>query len=105
MDREHAVLVGPAFLHLPAGGLCQRGKTVKAVFVAVLGVNALARAEREVMAEHAHALRLAADQMHLDAVAVAVVDRAMHEARKIEIAAELAVDAFEHIEIETRGDA
>src|ERR1700752_1937991 len=105
MNRETPLLVGPALLHQPARSLCQGGEAVKTVFVAVLGVNALARPEREVMAEHAHALRLAADQVHLDAMAVAVVDRAMHEAGGIEIAAELAVDALQHIEIEARGDA
>src|SRR5262245_17897559 len=68
-------------------------------------MDALAGAERELMAEHAHALRLAADQVHLDAMAVAVVDRAMDEAGEVEIAAELAVDALQHIEVEARGDA
>src|SRR5215475_13861308 len=105
MNREHSRLVGPALLHLPARCLCQRGKAVKTVFVAVLGVNALAGPEREVMAEHAHALRLAADQVHLDAMAVAVVDRAVDEAGEVEIAAELAIDALQHIEIELGGDA
>src|SRR5262249_47737445 len=104
MDREHPGLVGPALLDLPARGLRQRGEAVKTVLVAVFGVNALARTERELMAEHAHALRLAADQVHLDAMAVAVIDRAMHEAGEIEIAAKLAVDALQHIEIEARGD-
>src|SRR5690242_21264875 len=105
MDREHAAPVGPALLHLPTRGLGQRRKAVKAVLVAVLGMNAFAGAERKVMAEHAHALRLAADQVHLDAVAVAIIDRAVKEARDVEIAAELAVDALQHIEIEARGDA
>ena len=48
---------------------------------------------------------LLADQVHLDAVALAVVDRAMGEGGEIEIAAELAVDAHQHIEVEARGDA
>ena len=56
------------------------------------------------MAEHARAV-LAADQVHLDAMAVAVIDRAVGEARQVEIAAELAIDALQHIEIEARGDA
>src|SRR5436190_8076499 len=105
MNREHPRLVGPALLHPPARGLCQRSEAVKTVFVAVLGVNALAGTEREVMAEHADALRLAADQVHLDTMAVAVVDRAVDEAGEVKIAAELAVDALQHIEIEFCGDA
>src|SRR5581483_7286462 len=43
--------------------------------------------------------------MHLDAMAVAVVDRAMDERADVEIAAEFAVDAMKHIEIEARSDA
>src|ERR1700752_867259 len=105
MNREHPRLVGPALRHLPARGLCQGGEAVKTVFVAVLGMNALAGPEREVMAEHALALLLAADQVHLDAMAIAVIDRAVNEAGEVEIAAELAIDALQHIEIEFCGDA
>src|ERR1700683_4884304 len=43
--------------------------------------------------------------MHFDPVTVAVVDRAMGECGEVEIAAQFAVDAAQHIEIETRGDA
>ncbi len=43
--------------------------------------------------------------MHLDAMAIAVVDRAMNERANVEITAQFAVDAMEHIEIEARGDA
>ena len=43
--------------------------------------------------------------MHLDAMPLAVVDRAMGEGGQIEIAAEFAVDAHQHIEVEARGDA
>jgi hypothetical protein len=42
--------------------------------------------------------------MHFDAVAVAVVDRAMGERADVEIAAQFAVDAMQHVEIEARGD-
>ena len=49
--------------------------------------------------------RLLAGQMHLDAVALAVVEGVVLEACEIEIAAEFAVDAREQVEIELRGDA
>src|SRR5881275_2968754 len=42
--------------------------------------------------------------MHLDAMALAVVDRAMGERGEIEVTAEFAIDAHQHIEIEARGD-
>ena len=48
---------------------------------------------------------LEADQMHLDAVAVTVIDRAMDERADVEVAAEFAVDPMQHIEIEARSDA
>src|SRR5271168_1079136 len=43
--------------------------------------------------------------MHLDAMTVAVIDRAMDERADVEIAAEFAVDPVQHIEIEARRDA
>ena len=46
-----------------------------------------------------------ADQMHLDAAWPVVVDRAMPPLGKIEIGAELAVGAHQHVEIEFRRHA
>src|SRR5580700_6196614 len=43
--------------------------------------------------------------MHLDAMALAVIDRAMDERADVEIAAELAVDPVQHIKVEARRDA
>src|SRR5665811_166641 len=43
--------------------------------------------------------------MHFDAVSLAVIDRAMHEGREIEIASELAIDADQDVEVEAPGDA
>src|SRR5579864_277780 len=68
-------------------------------------MDALAGTERELLAEHFSRQRLLADQVHLDAMAVAVIDRAMNEGADVEVTAELAVDPVQHIEIETRGDA
>src|SRR5215213_4473164 len=57
------------------------------------------------MPEDAYGLRLLGDQVHLDAMALAIVNRAVHEGGNVEIAAELAVDADQNVEIEPRGDA
>src|SRR3954451_931236 len=105
MHREHLRGIRPALAHPPTRALRQRREALDAVFVAVLGVDALAGAEREAGAEQAHGLALLADQVHLDAVPLAIVDRAMGEGGKVEIAAELAVDPHQHIEIEASGDA
>src|ERR1700689_3062279 len=43
--------------------------------------------------------------MHLDAMAIAVIDRAMDERADVEIATEFAIDPVQHIEIEARGNA
>src|SRR5438128_4301560 len=43
--------------------------------------------------------------MHLDAIALAIIDRAVHEGGNVEIAAKLAVDADQNVEVESRGDA
>src|SRR5690606_28913561 len=51
------------------------------------------------------ALALAAHEMHLDAAAVLVEDGAVLEAVEIEIAAKLAVDAAQEVEVEGGGDA
>ena len=76
-----------------------------AVFVAVLGVDGFAGAEFDCFAGHLHLLPLQAGKMHLDAVPLAVVEGVMLEAVELEIAAQLAVDAREQIEIELGGDA
>src|ERR1700722_10163698 len=68
-------------------------------------MNAFAGPERKTSAQHPHGLVGFADQMHLDAMAFAVEDRAVGKRRKVEIAGELAVDAGQQVEIETRGDA
>src|ERR1019366_6479084 len=104
-NREHARAICPRLARCPARAARQRGEALEAVFVAALGMDAFAGAERETPAEHPHALRLAADQVHLDPVPLAVVDRAMGERAGVEIAAQFAVDAMEHIEIEARGDS
>src|SRR5262245_54815574 len=68
-------------------------------------MDGLAGAEFETAAGDAHALALAAGEMHLDAPALHVEEGLMAEGANVEIAAKLAIDAREQIEIEARGDA
>lgn len=105
VHREHLRSIGPALPHPPAGALRQRGEAVDAVFVAVLGMDALAGPEREAGAQQSNGLVLLAEQMHLDAVPLAIVDRAMAERGQVEIAAEFAVDPHQDVEVEAGGHA
>src|SRR5438045_6470313 len=71
----------------------------------VLRVDRLTLGEGDFVRVDLHALRFAADEMHLDAAALLVVKRAMRELLQIEISAELAIDALQQIEIERRSNA
>src|SRR5215471_6520882 len=79
VNREHFCAVGPGLPHPPTGAACKCCETIDAVLVAVLGVNAFTRTEGEARSQQAHGLFFPADQVHLDAVAVLVIDRSMSE--------------------------
>ena len=49
--------------------------------------------------------RRLAGEMHLDASALGIIERMVAEACEVEVAAELAIDAGQQIEVEPRGDA
>ena len=51
-----------------------------------------------------HLLPLGAGEMHLDPILLAIIAGVVLEGGKIEIGAELAIDARQEIEIELRGD-
>jgi len=84
--------IAPDIHRPPAGALGERLKAFDRVFVAVLGMNGLAKTEIDRLAVHAHFLPLDAGKMHLDAVAVAVLASVVLERRLIEIGAEFAMD-------------
>src|SRR5450631_3725205 len=68
-------------------------------------MNGLAGAQVEALAGHPDLLPLQARKVHFDAVALAVVESVMLEGIELEIAAQLAIDANQQIEIEFGGDA
>src|SRR5689334_13035863 len=104
--RVHAEQpVGPDVHRRPAGALRERLKTLDRVLITVLGMDGLAEAETDRLAIHADLLSLQAGEVHLDAIAGAVVARMVLERGQIEIAAELAVDAGEQVEIKFGGHA
>src|SRR5262249_55214372 len=104
VNREHFCAVGPGLPHPPTRAACKRGEAIDAVLVAVLGMNAFTWTEGEARSQQAHRLLFPADQVHLDAVAIPVIDRPMSEGGQVEIAAKLTVDANQHIEVESRGN-
>ncbi len=63
------------------------------------------RCERELRTVHGDRLRPRAHEPHLDAAFGFVVDGAMLEMLEVEIRAELAVQAREHVEVELGRDA
>src|SRR6516164_9259835 len=81
VNREHFCAVGPGLPHPPTGAARERGETIDAVLVAVLGVNAFTGTEGEARSQQAHGLLFPADQVHLDAVSIPVVDSPMREGR------------------------
>ena len=77
------------------------------VLVAVLGMDGFSRGEvdGEIEGDDADLLRCAADKMHLDAGFGRVPEGAMGEGIRIEVRAELAIEAHQNVPIEGRGDA
>ena len=72
------------------------------IFVGILGVDTLAGAEFNLLAENCHALVLEAYDMHFDASLVGVSNCMMPECLEVERACELAVNARQKIKIEGR---
>src|SRR5215831_16751510 len=105
MKAEEPVLIGPRVPWPPSGAARQRSESVDRVFMRVLGVNALAFDEAKLVPEDANGLARQTHEMHLDTAFGVVIDRIMGETPDIDVAAELAIDAFEQIEVEGGGDA
>src|SRR5205807_8592428 len=87
VHREITVGIGPHRPRRPAGTLRERRKALDRELVAVLGMDGFAGAERDGGARDSHLLAAQALQVHLDAPAFAVVERAVLEAREVEIGA------------------
>src|SRR5690606_34933010 len=102
---EPAGGIAPYRERAPAGALRERPERANRVFVAVLGLDGLAARKLESVPADRHLLRRAADEMHLDARAWGIEEGPVLEGIYVEIAAELAIDAGEEIEIEARGHA
>jgi toxin ParE1/3/4 len=71
----------------PAGAACHGLELDQAVLVRVLGVDGFAGAEHEGAALHSGALRVLADQVHLDPLVLGVEPRFVAERTEAEVAA------------------
>src|SRR5512137_1161892 len=105
MNRKILTYVGQCSRGQPADAARKCGERLDTVLVAVLGMDGFAGAEVDDLAGHLDLLPLQAGEMHFDAMALAVVERAMLENIQPESTAKLAVDAREQIEIEFGGHA
>src|SRR2546421_11052455 len=89
--REPAAVVSPFPLHGKTGFAGDPGQGGVVVFVRILGVDRLTRVEADLVVADAHRLRVAADEVHLDAADLLVEKGEVGELREVEVAAELAV--------------
>src|SRR5258707_8647318 len=88
-----------------SAGAGESAKGGVVVLVRILGMNRFALIEGNLVVVDENPLRIAADEMHLDAARALVVERAVRERSEVERSAELAIDAAEEIEIEGGSDA
>src|SRR5690606_31787706 len=102
-EVEHAEplpVILPDLPHPEAGMLCQRGEFLAGVLAGILGMDGFIPLEPDFLFSYAHALRVAAAQMHLHPPQCLVVERMMLKTADIEIRIQFAVDALQEIEIE-----
>jgi hypothetical protein len=85
MDRKILIRVGPNSDRSPARAARQCPEVLERVFVAVLGVDALSGGEIELSPGNPNVLARLADEVHLDAVTLGIIEGAMVEALEIEI--------------------
>src|SRR4051794_30032529 len=104
MDAEEVASVHPGCAREPASGTSERLKLGDRVLVRVLGGDAFARREAEGAPQDSGALRARADQVDLDAALVRIVAGAVAESGEVEVAAQLAIDAGEKVQVEGGGD-
>ena len=88
MHAEQTVLVHPGRPGAPARGDGQRAEAVDAELVRVLRVDRVSRVEVEVLPGDVQPLRAKADEMHLDALKMRLIERVVREAIDIDVGAE-----------------
>src|SRR5262249_14620083 len=95
-------VVGPGLDHPATGPGPPLQEAVQAVLVRALRPHRLARGEVEGRAADVHVLRPQADQVHLDPAAAGVIGGEVAEAVQVEVAAQLAVDPRQQVQVEGR---
>src|SRR5712692_2013659 len=105
MDRKISAGIGPHADRRPSRSARQRAEGFERVLVAVFGVDGLAGAHLDGSAGDPHLLAPLAGEVHLDAVALGIVEGMVAEACEVEVAVELAIDARQQVEVEPGRDA
>ena len=103
--REVPAFVGPVASQGESDVGSDACEAVDGVLVGVLGADRLALPKRERFSPDRNLLLRLADQVHLHAAPVLVVERSMLELLGLEIAAQFSVDAPEQVEVELGRDA
>src|SRR5437870_10846765 len=104
LDAEQPPLVGPDPFNREAGLAGQLAEAAEGVLVRALGPDALALAETEPGRPDVGGLVGEADEVHFDPALPRLVEGVVAEAVEAEVAAQLAVDAGQQVEVEVAGD-
>src|SRR5947209_2793521 len=104
LDAEQPPLVGPDLLDGEARLPGQRAEAAEGVLVRALGPDALTLAEAEPDRSDVDGLVGEADEVHFHAALPRLVEGVVAEAVEAEVAAQLAVDAGQQVEVEVAGD-
>ena len=102
-DGEQFLGIGPDARQLEPGRGSERAKAINGVFVRKFGDYFFAGSEIKFAIAEVNGLRLIADQVHLDAVRLLIVNGPMPPLRELEVRTQLAIRPHQHIEIEESG--
>ena len=102
-NGEKLLRISPDARELETGRGGERAETLDRVLVGKLGNDFLPGLEMKFVSAEVNGLRPLADQVHLDAMRLLIVDGAMPPLREIKIRAQFAIRPHQHIEIEERG--
>jgi len=97
VQAEPLIDIAPRLRRVEAGAARQRLKLRHGVFVGALGVQVLTGLKGVLPAVQLDALRAAAEQMHLDALLLGLVEGVVVEGIDVEIGAELAVGPHQQV--------
>ena len=105
LDAQQTAVVGPDLADFEAGPAGEVAEAAEGVLVRALGPDALALAETEPGRPDVGGLVGEADEVHFDPPLPRLVEGVVAEAVEAEVAAQLAVNAGQQVQVEVAGDA